>query len=45
MMKGKKRTVGREWTAQDVRELKKHSKSKTRVNAIAKAMKRTSLAL
>jgi hypothetical protein len=45
MMKGKKRTVGREWAAQDVRELKKHSNSKTRVNAIAKAMKRTSLAL
>jgi hypothetical protein len=41
MVKGKKRTVRREWTAQDVRELKKHSKSKTPVNAIAKAMKRT----
>ena len=36
-----KRTVRREYTAQDVRELRRHSKNKTPVVAISKAMKRT----
>jgi hypothetical protein len=35
----------REWTAQDIRELKKHSKNKTPVVSISKAMKRTPGAL
>jgi hypothetical protein len=42
MARVRKRIVRREWTAQDERELKKHSKSKTPVDTIAKAMKRTS---
>jgi len=37
--------VVRVWTAQDERELKKHSKSKTPVKAISKATKRTPGAL
>jgi hypothetical protein len=41
MVRGKRRSVRREWTPNDVRELKKHSKSKTPVKAIAKQMKRT----
>lgn len=36
-----KKRVRREWTAQDVRELKKYSKSKTPVAVISKTMKRT----
>ena len=36
-----KRVVRREWTAQDERALKKHSKAKTPVSAISKALKRT----
>ena len=40
-----KRRVRREWTAQDIRELKKHSKSKTAVAVIAKTTKRTPGAL
>jgi hypothetical protein len=44
MAKAKKR-VRREWTAQDVRELKKHSKSKTPVAVISKTTKRTPAAL
>jgi hypothetical protein len=36
-----KRIVRREWTAQDERELKKHSKNKTPVKAISKELKRT----
>ena len=40
MVRGKKRSVRREWTPNDVRELKKHSKSKTPVKAIAKQVKR-----
>ena len=36
-----KRIVRREWTAQDEKELKKHSKNKTPVKAISKALKRT----
>jgi hypothetical protein len=45
MAKVKKRTIRRTWTSQDVRELKKHSKSKTPVKAISKAMKRTPAAV
>ena len=44
MARGRKRVV-RAWTAQDERELKKHSKSKTPVKAISKTMKRTPGAL
>jgi hypothetical protein len=40
-----KRVVRREWTAQDERALKKHSKDKTPVSAISKALKRTPGAL
>jgi hypothetical protein len=36
-----RRVVRREWTAQDERELRKHSKNKTPVKAIARALKRT----
>ena len=35
----------RAWTSQDLRELKKHSKSKTPVAMISKTMKRTPAAL
>ena len=34
-------TKRRAWTAQDVRELKTHSKNKTSVKAISRKMKRT----
>jgi hypothetical protein len=44
MARAKKR-VRREWTAQDVRELKKHSKNKTPVAVISKTTKRTQAAL
>lgn len=37
----KKKTVRREWTASDVRDLKRHSKAKTPVGKISKVMKRT----
>jgi ribosomal protein L13E len=36
-----KRIVRREWTVQDEKELKKHSKNKTPVKAISKELKRT----
>jgi hypothetical protein len=36
-----KRPVRREWTKEDVRELKAHSRSKTPVAKISKLMKRT----
>jgi hypothetical protein len=45
MAKAAKRTVRREWTKDDVRELKTHSRSKTPVAKISKAMKRTMGAL
>jgi hypothetical protein len=38
-------TKRRAWTKEDVRELKKHSRSKTSVQVISKAMKRTPAAL
>jgi len=40
-----KRVVRREWSAQDERQLTKHSKSKTPVKDISKALKRTPGAL
>ena len=40
-----KRVVRREWTKQDVRDLKKYSKDKTPVKKISKALKRTPAAL
>jgi hypothetical protein len=40
-----KRVTRREWTARDERELKKHSKERTPVAAISKALKRTPGAL
>jgi hypothetical protein len=40
-----KRIVRREWTARNVRELKKHSKNKTPVKVISKTLKRTPGAL
>ena len=36
-----KRLVRRDWTRAEVKELKQHSKDKTRVKAISKALKRT----
>ena len=40
-----KRAVRREWSVQDERELKKHSKNKTAVKDISRALKRTPGAL
>jgi hypothetical protein len=40
-----KHVVRREWSAQDERKLRKHSKSKTPVKDISKALKRTPGAL
>jgi hypothetical protein len=40
-----RRVSRREWSAQDERELKKHSKNKTSVRDISKALKRTPGAL
>ena len=40
-----KRVARRDWSAQDERELKRHSKSKTPVKDISKALKRTAGAL
>ena len=40
-----KRRVKRAWSKEDHKELKKHSKSKTRVSVISRAMKRTPAAL
>ena len=45
MTRTAKRRIRREWTAQDIRELKKHSKSKTSVAVISKTTKRTPGAL
>ena len=41
MPRGRTRRVRREWTAQDERELKRHSKNRTPVTKISKALKRT----
>ena len=45
MARTAKRRVRRAWTPQDIRELKKHSKSKTPVVVISKTMKRTPAAV
>ena len=45
MAKKAKRTKRREWTKEDVRELKQHSRAKTPVSKIAKLTKRTDGAL
>ena len=36
-----KRVIRREWTRDEVKELRRHSKDKTRVKAISRALKRT----
>ncbi|WP_201263792.1 hypothetical protein [Bradyrhizobium canariense] len=41
----KKKTVRREWTAADIKDLKAHSKARTPVVKIAKMTKRTEGAL
>jgi hypothetical protein len=41
MAKRTRRTIRKSWTKGDVRDLKTHSKSKTPVAKISKAMKRT----
>jgi len=45
MARTAKRVVRRNWTRQDERELKRHSKTRTPVKAISKALKRTPGAL
>ena len=37
----KKRVVRREWTRADVKELRQHSRDRTRVKTISRALKRT----
>ena len=41
MAKAAKRAIRKEWTKDDVRDLKTHSRAKTPVAKISKAMKRT----
>ena len=41
----KNRVVRREWTSAEVRELKQHSKNKTPVRTVSRALKRTPAAL
>ncbi|MGY3082379.1 hypothetical protein ACVWZZ_008787 [Bradyrhizobium sp. LM6.10] len=41
MAKKTKKTVRREWTKEDIKELKAHSKARTPVITISKATKRT----
>ena len=41
----RKRVVRRDWTRAEVKELKQHSKDKTRVKTISRALKRTPGAL
>ncbi len=40
-----KRVVRRDWTRDEVKELKKHSKNKTPVKTVSRALKRTPGAL
>ena len=40
-----RRTRGRPWTKQDIRELRMHSRNKSPVKKIARAMRRTAGAL
>ena len=37
----RKRAVRRDWTRDEIKELKKHSKDKTRVKTVSRALKRT----
>ena len=37
----RKRVVRRDWTRADVKELRQHSRNKTRVKTISRALKRT----
>ena len=37
----RKRVVRRDWTRADVKELRQHSRDKTRVKTISRALKRT----
>lgn len=39
--KTKKKAARREWTAADLRDLKKHSKARTPIEKVSKTMKRT----
>ena len=41
----RKRAVRRDWTRDEIKELKKHSKDKTRVKTVSRALKRTPAAL
>ena len=41
----KKRVVRRDWTRDEVKELKRHSKDKTRVKTISRTLKRTPAAV
>jgi hypothetical protein len=41
----RKRVVRREWTRDEVKELRKHSKGKTPVKTVSRALKRTPAAL
>ena len=41
----RKRAVRRDWTRDEVKELKKHSKDKTRIKTISRALKRTPAAV
>jgi len=41
----RKRVVRRDWTRTEIKELRQHSKDKTRVQVISKALKRTPGAL
>jgi hypothetical protein len=40
-----KRAIRRDWTRDEVKELKKHSKDKTPVKTVSRALKRTPAAL
>ena len=40
-----KRVIRREWTGDEVKEQKKHSKNKTPVKTVSRALKRTPAAL
>ena len=45
MAKKTRRATRRAWTSEDVRDLKKHSRAKSPVAAIARVMKRTAGAI
>jgi hypothetical protein len=42
---GERRAIRRDWTRAEVKELRQHSKDKTRVKTISRALKRTPAAL